>query len=1001
MSPQLPLGFSFADEDNAPSLPPGFQFADEPLFPESTDPASMGALTGPPEPFELRRSVLGNYLSKLPVAGMSLLKAPIEGTLIAGNALGGLPDAYNELRAGSKTAPEIKDGFLGNIQSLGKTKLGAALGAPTLSLLQAATRNVPKKDQLQQQGRIVASTYGGAAGTGIGMLAGNPLTAMLSGAAGSVAADRYAREKYQEKGMMPQGDQWEEDKEDASNLLVGETMGPAVKLAKDYSAYSSGKAAHSQRADVFNIYERSNPGALQARGLTASSKDVLIRRPRTGNPDPLSPDLYEVPDSVSLDNVKGQTIDVVGLKTSQNKIKSTKEYSDELSFDENPDNLPAIRDDTNPSILKADAPAIIKEKGDIHTSSDLMEIPEEQWDSYEYQPEVAKEVAEQTAKETFNNPAKPLTAEQQAQRKSSGQYYLDQGLNEPGMDMLYKRNGVDGEFDLTAQHARERTTDAKNRQIKILRDIPPEKAPTVKAGLFTDLDSFLAQKNTINVERKVLYDVWHDEMDGLGPRLMGWTDKSPETQEFRHLLRKQKLGEKGGGRQLGENGEFPSKLTPEQQVKLNGWLKEISNKKLSLEELDNLKTQFAGVANYNKSRAFGVDERSNRATVYELMADNARNTLESAVHQFAPDQFPNYRNANREMYLYQKILNLAEKRAAEERLNGRNTDLDQRTTSGDPTTLGILGRGIDSIKETFLANPKSREGMMRQADKTPHNMGTGMGMFQIPKYLSGIQNIRAFLNEAVTDYQKATTSRFGGTRLDPGTQVGLEGVLAGRLATKDNHTGFDVIDNTIAPYLGDMMQNQAQPYGREQVPPTPTPTPAPAVQPGVMDKLSSVLGAVNPFQANTAMAEEMPEKLPRNTQDFKQDQVANFLMQTINTPQAPIAQALVQKLQQAVQAQDMDKVERLHADMARVFPDLFEQGTGVNGKVFYPDEQTKIMENLRQLHRQGQVDSIQLAKQRNAFMNPMDSRILPVERKKQAQSSGPNQMVNGTRTYAY
>jgi hypothetical protein len=154
-------------------------------------------------------------------------------------------------------------------------------------------------------------------------------------------------------------------------------------------------------------------------------------------------------------------------------------------------------------------------------------------------------------------------------------------------------------------------------------------------------------------------------------------------------------------------------------------------------------------------------------------------------------------------------------------------------------------------------------------------------------------------------------------------------------------------------------------------------------------------------ELSNSMAEELPEKLPRNSANFKADQLANFLMQTANSPQAPIAQALVQKLQQAVQAQDMDKVERLHADMARVFPDLFEQGTGVNGKVFYPDEQTKIMENLRQLHRQGQVDSIQLAKQRNAFMNPMDSRILPVERKKQAQSSGPNQMVNGTRTYAY
>lgn len=166
---------------------------------------------------------------------------------------------------------------------------------------------------------------------------------------------------------------------------------------------------------------------------------------------------------------------------------------------------------------------------------------------------------------------------------------------------------------------------------------------------------------------------------------------------------------------------------------------------------------------------------------------------------------------------------------------------------------------------------------------------------------------------------------------------------------------------------------------------------------GAMDKLSAVLGV----GATPVQAEEMPEKLPRNSADFKSDQLASFLMQTTSSPKGPIAQQLVSKLQDAVNAQDMDKVERLHADMTRIFPELFEQGTGVNGKVFYPDEQIKVMENLRQLHRQGQVDSIHLAKQRNAFMNPMDSRILPVARKPQSASTGPNKMVNGTRQYAY
>jgi hypothetical protein len=118
--------------------------------------------------------------------------------------------------------------------------------------------------------------------------------------------------------------------------------------------------------------------------------------------------------------------------------------------------------------------------------------------------------------------------------------------------------------------------------------------------------------------------------------------------------------------------------------------------------------------------------------------------------------------------------------------------------------------------------------------------------------------------------------------------------------------------------------------------------------------------------------------LPRDSAKFDQAAEARFLMETAQTAQAPVAQQLVEKFRKAKRAQDMDTVERLHADMARLFPDSFEPGFGVNQKLFYPDEQAKYMETLEKLSRMGQVDPMILAKQQNAFADPQDRRILPL-----------------------
>ena len=144
--------------------------------------------------------------------------------------------------------------------------------------------------------------------------------------------------------------------------------------------------------------------------------------------------------------------------------------------------------------------------------------------------------------------------------------------------------------------------------------------------------------------------------------------------------------------------------------------------------------------------------------------------------------------------------------------------------------------------------------------------------------------------------------------------------------------------------------------------------------------------------------------LPRDTDMFGPDQVADFLMRTAQTPQAVIAQQLVAKMQKAQHAQDIDTVEKLVSDMARLFPDLFEPGVGVNGKIFYPDEQEKVMEKLRQLERMGQIDPEHLANQQNAFNNPEDGRMLPLDEKLWDKLKAPKRggmFHDGTRVFAY
>lgn len=125
----------------------------------------------------------------------------------------------------------------------------------------------------------------------------------------------------------------------------------------------------------------------------------------------------------------------------------------------------------------------------------------------------------------------------------------------------------------------------------------------------------------------------------------------------------------------------------------------------------------------------------------------------------------------------------------------------------------------------------------------------------------------------------------------------------------------------------------------------------------------------------------MQNGLPRDTQSFMQDNVAlgAFVDKIKGTPKEGIGIQLGKKLADAVKAKDSQKTRRIIADMAKLFPEVFEEGLGVDNKLFHPDDQRDYINMLWSAQRKGVVKANFIAKQRDAFLDPNDSKIIPFE----------------------
>lgn len=153
-----------------------------------------------------------------------------------------------------------------------------------------------------------------------------------------------------------------------------------------------------------------------------------------------------------------------------------------------------------------------------------------------------------------------------------------------------------------------------------------------------------------------------------------------------------------------------------------------------------------------------------------------------------------------------------------------------------------------------------------------------------------------------------------------------------------------------------------------------------------------------------------PAGLPRNTQTIDPEQfIPQFLERTGNNP---IATGLAEKFTQAVAAGDRVKLEQLHEAMTMAFPQAFERGFGVNGRVYNVQEQQRYMTRLNQMVAEGKIkDPTILALQANNFNDPSNKLLIDISqyqedprqtlvRYNEAQKAR-FQSANGETTYSY
>jgi len=118
------------------------------------------------------------------------------------------------------------------------------------------------------------------------------------------------------------------------------------------------------------------------------------------------------------------------------------------------------------------------------------------------------------------------------------------------------------------------------------------------------------------------------------------------------------------------------------------------------------------------------------------------------------------------------------------------------------------------------------------------------------------------------------------------------------------------------------------------------------------------------------------EELPRMSGGWTPEVVSSFAQKMIGGGKEEVGKGLILKMVEAQRSQDFGKMQKLVADAAKLFPEYFERGVGIDGKIFHKEDQAEYISQLERAVKKGVLDSTFLGRQMNAFSDPNDSSVL-------------------------
>lgn len=195
----------------------------------------------------------------------------------------------------------------------------------------------------------------------------------------------------------------------------------------------------------------------------------------------------------------------------------------------------------------------------------------------------------------------------------------------------------------------------------------------------------------------------------------------------------------------------------------------------------------------------------------------------------------------------------------------------------------------------------------------------------------------------------------------------------------------------------------------DEIQPTPsaadTPQKPVSIQPEATQKPQGVASPIGQAAAlgMPGYVDPYPAGLPRTTPNI--DTKTFFPEFLARTEYSPMAISMVEQMNEAIRGSDKNKVESLHEAMTEAYPGVFEPGFGANGKIRNVQGQERYMSRIRELNHQGKVSKTLLYKQMNAFNNPSDLSLIPLDLDNAGRKPQPQQTrqvdPGGTAKYSY